>query len=137
MSGIGRIRIYLTWRWAFCWLLPWLITFGAHMIWHAGIWEYPLFIILVMLAYWLWQLRLDWRKSYADGMMLADRTEAADIAGYESRYICLSKPRRLFRLWVIVVYDTDSIRVYQGIKLGRKRIIPEQAVRSRLARQAG
>lgn len=122
-----------------CWLTTWMlppfiagtIVTMARLHWF---WVPVIYFMLVMSASWLWQLYRDIRDTYRHGLMHADEGAAVSMPAMETRYVTLRMKRGLSPgIWAVVVYDGDSIRMYQG--LGKIPLPPGRAEKSRFARQ--
>jgi len=124
-------------RYLTTWMLPVFaagaITAVARINWG---WQIGIYLAMVMAARWAWQLEYDFRAMYRHALMHADLDAAAGMPVSETRYVALRHKRpRYPGVWAVVVYDEDSIRMYQG--LGKTPSPPGKAETARFARQTG
>ena len=135
LTSWARNREFL--RYLTTWVLPpltaELITSLTRISWG---WQLVTYFAMVMAARWAWQLEYDFCAMYWHVLMHADLDAAANMPVSETRYVALRHKRpRYPGVWAVVVYDEDSIRMYQG--LGKTPSPPGKAETARFARQTG
>jgi len=124
-------------RYLTTWMLPVFaagaITAVARINWG---WQIGIYLAMVMAARWVWQLEYDIRGIYRQALLHADEAAAQMMPSSERRYVAVRAKRpRYPGVWAVVVYDEDSIRMYQG--LGKTPSPPGRAEKSRFAWQTG